>query len=148
MRYRIRDTSHFLDIIDTVNEKGIPDNIILVSFDIVNMFPSIDYVKGMDAVKLVLNTSVSDKPRTECVLEGLQICLYHNNSLFDKKHLLQTNGTATGALNSCSYSEIAINRLDRLIEQEQANNFKERFFFGRYRDDCLVLWNGNKDKLD
>ena len=62
MCYRIRDTSHFLDIIDTINEKGIPDNIILVSFDIVNMFPSIDYVKGMDSVKLVLNTSVSDKP--------------------------------------------------------------------------------------
>ena len=52
------------------------------------------------------------------------------------------------APNSCSYNDIAINRLHRLIEQEQANNFKELFFFERYRDDCLVLWNGNKDRLD
>ena len=38
--------------------------------------------------------------------------LYNNNSTFAKNHLLQTNGTATGVLNSCSYSDIAINRLD------------------------------------
>ena len=74
--------------------------------------------------------------------------LYNNNSIFDKNHLLQTNGTATGVPNSCSYSDIAINRIGQLIEQEQANNFKELFFFGRYRDDCFVLWNGSKDRLD
>ena len=35
-----------------------------------------------------------------------------------------------------------------MIEQEQVNNFKELFFFRRYRDDCIVLWNGSKDRLD
>ena len=110
MRYRIRDTSHLLDIIATINEKGIPDEIILVSFDIVNMFPSIDTVKGRDAVRLELNRRDSNKPSTECVLEGLQICLYNINSLFDRNHLLQTNGTVTDAPNSCSYSDIAVNR--------------------------------------
>ena len=148
MRYKIGDTSHLLDIIDTINETGIPDETILVSFDIVNMFPSIDNVKGMDAVRLALYTRDSNKPSTECVLEVLEICLYNNNSIFDTNHLLQTNGTATGSPNSCSYSDIAINRIDRLIEQEQANNFKELSFFGRYRDDCFVLWNGSKDRLD
>ena len=83
MRYKIRDTSHLLDIIDTINETGIPDETILVSFDIVNMFPSIDNVKGMDAVRLALYTRDSNKPSTECVLEGLEICLYNNNSIFE-----------------------------------------------------------------
>ena len=142
MHYKSRDTSHLLDIIDTINEKGIPDEIILVSFDFVNMFPSIHNVKGMDAVRLTLNTRDSNKPSTECVLEGLEICLYNNDSIFDRNHLLQTNGTATGALN------IAINRFDQLIEQEQAHNFKELFFFGHYRDNCFVLWNSSKDRLD
>ena len=45
------------------------------SFDIVNMFPSIDNVKGMHAVRLALNTRDSNKPPTECFLNGLQICL-------------------------------------------------------------------------
>ena len=84
------------------------------------------------------------KSSTEYVLERLQICLCNNNSLFDKNHLLRTNNTATGAPNSCSYSDIAINRLKRFIEKEQTDNFKEFFFF---RDDCFVLWKGNKDRL-
>ena len=115
MRYKIRGTSHLLDIFDPVNGKGIPDETILVSFDTVNMFLSIDNVKGMDVVRLALYTRDSNKPSTECVLEGLEICLYNNNSIFDKNHLLQTNETATGAPNCCSYSDIAINRIDQLI---------------------------------
>ena len=55
MRYRNRDISHLLDFIDTINEEGMPDEIILVLFDIVNMFPSINNVKGKDAVRLALN---------------------------------------------------------------------------------------------
>ena len=118
-----------------------------MSFDTVNFFPGIDNVKGMEVVRLVLNTRNSRKPSTECVLERLQICLYKNNSLFYKNHLLQTNGTTTGAPNSCSYSDIPINRFNQLIEQEQANNFKELLFFRRYRVNFFVLWNGNKDRL-
>ena len=111
------------------------------------MFPSIDNVKGMEAVRLALNKRDSNKPSTECVLEGLQICLYISNSVCDKNHLLRKKGIVTGTLNSCSYFDIAFNRLDRLIEQEQANNFKELFFLGRYRDNCFVLRNGNEADL-
>ena len=32
---------HLIDILETMNAKGIADNAILVSFDILNMFPSI-----------------------------------------------------------------------------------------------------------
>ena len=35
---RIKNTSHLLDIVDELNENGLPDGVILVSFDIVNMF--------------------------------------------------------------------------------------------------------------
>ena len=56
MRYSIRDISHLLDIIDAIHEKVIPDTTILASFDILNMFPSIDNVKRMDAGRLALNT--------------------------------------------------------------------------------------------
>ena len=111
--YRIRGTSHLLDIIDTISEKGIPDEFILPSLDIVNIFPSINNVKRVDAVRLVLSTRDSNKPSIECVLEGLQSFWYNSNSIFDKNHLLQRNGTATGGPNSCSYSDITINRLDQ-----------------------------------
>ena len=114
----IRDTSHLLDIIDTINEKGVHDETILVSFDIVNIFASINNVKVMKAVRLALNIKVSNKTSTKCVLEGMQIYLYNNNSVFDKNHLLQKIAIETDASNSCSYFGIANNRLDQVIEQE------------------------------
>ena len=74
-----------------------PNDAILGSFDIVNMFPNIDNIKGIKAVKLALRNRPSQKSSTECIIEGLEICLYNINSRFDQDHLLQTNRTATGS---------------------------------------------------
>ena len=53
MRSRIKNTSHLLSIIDEINSKGIPENTILVFFDVVNMFPSIDNQTGIEAVRSI-----------------------------------------------------------------------------------------------
>ena len=50
LKSRIRDTNHMLCIID-----DLPNNSILVSFDVVNMFPSIHNESGLEAVTKVLN---------------------------------------------------------------------------------------------
>jgi hypothetical protein len=42
---RIRDTAHMLEIFDDLNEIGIQEGELLVSFDIINMFPSILIIK-------------------------------------------------------------------------------------------------------
>ena len=85
-----------------------PNEAILVSFDIVNMLPNIGNIKGIEVVKLALQNRPSQKPSTECIIEGLEIYLYNNNSKFDQDHFLQTKRTATGAPNSSSYSDLAI----------------------------------------
>ena len=46
------------------------------------MFPSIDNVKGMQAVRDALETRETLKPSTTCIIEALEICLYNNNSVF------------------------------------------------------------------
>ena len=112
------------------------------------MFPNICNVKGTEAVKLALQNRPSQKPSTECIIEGLRISLYNNNSKFDQDHLLQTNDTASGASNSCSYSDLAIYRLDKVIKNDQINNFHELFFYGRYRDDCFAIWNGSEERIN
>ena len=53
------------------------------------MFPNIDNIKGIEAVKLALQNRPSQKPSTECIIEGLEICLYNNNSKFDHEHYKQ-----------------------------------------------------------
>lgn len=145
---RIKDTQHLLKIIDELNSKELPSDAILVSFDIVNMFPSIDNKMGISAVQKALETREDKTPSTQCILEALEICLTHNNSMFDGKHLIQTNGTAMGAANSCSYSDIAIEEIDNIVMQSKDTSFPELLYFGRYRDDCFSIWRGSINRLE
>ena len=98
---------------------------ILVLFDIVNMFANIDKIRSIESIKLALQNRPSQTLCRECINEGLEICLCNNSSKLDRDHLLQTNGTAIGAPNSCSYFDLAVYRLDKLINKEQINNFSE-----------------------
>ena len=134
-------------MIDTINQNTIPERTLLVSFDIVNMYPSIDNKKGIEAVKSVLDMRPVKKPSTQCIIEALSICLHYNNSVFAGKHLLQVNGTAMGAHNSCSYSDIALRPVDMSVMQSKNDVFSDLLFFGRFRDDCLSLWSGDVRKL-
>ena len=70
-----------------------------------------------------------------------------NNSTFNNTNLLQTNGTATGAPNSCSYSDLAVKPIDDAIFSEKDANFAELLFYWRYRDDCFVIWVGSEERL-
>ena len=112
MPSRIRDSNHLLDIIDNMNSMFLPANAILVSFDIVNMFPNIDNKSGLDAVKSVLLKRSTNTPPVKCILEGLELCVTCNNSIFNHRNFLQTDGTAQGPHMSCSYSDIAMSKFD------------------------------------
>ena len=115
----IKDTSHLSDLIDDINKSSLSDKLILVSFDIINMFPNIDNKKRMEAAHSLLDSRSLQSPSIECIMEGLEICLLNNNSHFANIHLLQTNGTATGAPNSCLYSDIEISHLDKIINEKR-----------------------------
>ena len=87
---RIKNPSEMLDIIDDINNNNmITDSSLLVSFDIVNMIPSIDNVSGLEAVSKMLSNREFDFPPAECILEALTICFECNNSVFDNGFYLR-----------------------------------------------------------
>ena len=146
---RIKDTGHLLDIIDVINANGLPLNPILFTLDIVNMFPSIDNNRGMEAVRNeLIHGRDSLTPSTRCIMEALEICLFNNNSTFGNQNLIQTNGTATGAPNSCSYADLALYPIDKAILDAKATNFNQLCYFGRFRDDCFGIWSGTYDEVN
>ena len=75
MPCRIKDTEHMLNIIDEINNSNLPTNSKLVSFDIVNMFPSIDNKSVLKSVHDTLELRASKFLLTSCVIEAL-ICVY------------------------------------------------------------------------
>ena len=60
-------------------------------------------------------------------MEGLKIYLLKNNSRSANIHLLQINSTAIVELNSGSYSDIAVNQLDKIINEKRVTQFQECF---------------------
>ena len=86
---RIKDTPDMSNIIDMIDDSNVlTEDSVLVSFDIVNMFPSIDYISGLEAVSEILHNREADFPPAECILEALKLRLECRNSVFNEKFYL------------------------------------------------------------
>ena len=98
----------------------------------------------LDAVKSVLLKRSTNTPPVECILEGLELCLTCNNSIFNNRNFLQTDGTAQGSHMSCSYSDIAMSKFDTAALQYHF----QPTLWKRFRDDILTIWTHGSDTLE
>ena len=110
---RIKDNCHMLEVIDDINNSNLRSSAILVSFDVVNRFASIDNNMGIASVRKYLDEKECKDLPTDCVIEALELCLSCNNSVFNTTNYLQTDGTAPGPHMSCSYADTAMAYHDR-----------------------------------
>ena len=66
----IKDTTDLLNKLEDVNKSGpFPAGTLLVSCDVVSMFPNIDNKLGLTAVRKALNARENKFPSTTCILE-------------------------------------------------------------------------------
>ena len=94
---RIQDAQHLLNRVDDLNRNGnLYEKCLLVSFHVVNMFPSIDNKMGIESVNNMLLNRDDTTPSAECIIETLELCLNCKNSIFNNQHYLQVDGTAQG----------------------------------------------------
>ena len=114
------------------------EEVLLVSWDIKAMYPSIDNKLGLEACRDALNTRPEMKPSTECLLEAIKITLECNNSKINGKHYLQIDGTTMGPKNACNYADISVSNIDKKIFCQDDIKY---LCWGRYRNDIFSLWN-------
>ena len=142
----IKDTYHFLKLINDLNTTmQLPVDFKLVTIDIINMFPSISNDKGLKAVKPFLDKRLIKFPSTKCIMDALIICLESNCSQFGDKFITQTEGAATGPRYVCDYADIALAEHDIAISEYDPQSL---LFYGRYRDDVMMIWGGNDKSLN
>ena len=134
-----------LTIIDNLNKSNtLKSDCRLVSFDIINIFSSIDNISGLKAVKSILDARQDQFPPTACIIEALKLCLECYNSIFNNKRFLQSDGTAQGPHMSCSYSDIAIQYFDvKALEYTPAT-----ICWKRFREYIFIVWPHSIDELD
>ena len=110
---RIKDSSEMLTILDNLNiSNTLTSDWRLGSFDVINIFRSVDNISGLKAVKSILDSRQDQFPPTASIIGAVKLCLECNNSIFNDKHFLQSDGTTQGPQMSCSYSDIAIQYFD------------------------------------
>ena len=140
---RIKDINHMLDIIDDLNNLNLHPESVLVSFDIINIFPSIDNKLGINSVIKLLNKRGCKSPPTQCVVEALELCLNCNNSIFNNTNYIRTDSTCQGSPMSFSYSEIAMAGHD---SKALMYDFPPKVL-KRLRDYGFVVWTHGTAKL-
>ena len=101
-------------------------------------------ISGLKTVKSSLDNRQDQFPPTACIIEALKLCLECNNSIFNDKHFLQSDGTAQGPHMSCSYCDIVIQYFDvKALEYTPAT-----ICWKRFRGDIFVVWPHSIDELD
>ena len=53
-------------------------------------------------------------------------------NIYANENSLQTNGTVTGAPNTCSYADIAVGSIDQAIMEQKETAFPEILYFCQY----------------
>ena len=90
----------------------------------------------MEAVRSLLDPRSLKNPSTECIMEGLEICLLHNNSGFANIHLLQI----VLQLEHQTHVLIPIKQLVILIRslmKRELHNFRDYFILV---DIVMTVW--------
>ena len=137
----IKDTTDFIYKIENII---IPDNCLLVSFDVTSLYTNIPNDEG---IKAVARSMTKHKP-PYCPPQGvillLREVLTKNNFTFNGNHYLQVGGTAMGTKLAPSYANIFMGDLEKkLLEGYRL----EPIMWLRFIDDIFALWTHGLDEL-
>ena len=142
--HRFLYTTALLNKIEDINHKFAPfrEGTLLVSWDVISIYPSINNEMGISACKRVLDKRTTLSPSAECLLEAIKITLDCKNSSFNNKYYRQNRGTAMGSHNAYSYADLAMTEIDHKIlnHDDKPKYLVSPPDWSRFRDDCLSPW--------
>ena len=148
----VRDDIDFLKYVPKI----VPQNTLLVSFDIVSLYTNISHDLGIEAINSWLTKYpelIHERFSKEFILESIKIILENNNFYFNDKMYTQVRGTAMGTKFAPTYATLVLAYLEeKLFVQTEMKYGKE---FARYikdnwkgfLDDCFILWTKGEDNL-
>ena len=137
----LEDTRDFLSRI--VN-KIVPDDSILVTFDVVGLYPHIPHDEGIDTMRKFLNEREDRTVSTENLCKLAKIILKHNYFELGEKIFHQLLGTAIGTKFAPPYANIFMAGLEEQLFREYDIT---PLVWLRYLDDIFCVWTEGEQKL-
>ena len=140
----LEDTRDFLCRLNDLPE--IPENAILVTFDVVGLYPNISHEEGIEIMKTFLNERVNKPVSTESLCDLPKLILNGNYfELGDEAYHHILVGTAIGTKFVPTYINIFMAGLERKIFESGEFN---PFVWLHFLDNIFCLWMEGEEKLN
>ena len=123
-----------------------PPGMLLVSFNVVSMYPNITLDHGIRAVRRKLLDRDSEIPSVECIIDAINVIRTCSNIQFKGRHYIPIKGCNQGPKDACGYTNIAMDEVDKFLVDFSFNDLKLDIY-GRYRDDTCIPWLHGIDNL-
>ena len=130
----IRDSQHFLERIKTIG--NIPENAILVTADVVGLYPNVPHQAGLNALKNALEKRDLKKIPTEDLVKMAEFVLKNNLFEFNSKVYQQKSGTVIGTKFAPPYACIYMDEVEQKFLETQD---KKPLIWLRYIDDIFFI---------
>ena len=121
----IKDTGDFLNKIRNIN--ALPENAILVTIDVVGLYPSIPHQTGLEALKEALDNRKTRKVPTGKLVKMAEFVLRNNYFQFSDKMYQQVSGTAISTTFTPPFARIFMDQMESKFLQTK--NFQPFVWF-------------------
>ena len=138
----IRDSNDFINKIK--NLKNIPSNSILVTADVVGLYPSIPHESGLNAIKEALENRARKSVPTSDILKMLKFVLKNNYFEFNGNVKQQLSSKAIGTKCGSPYACIFTDKVGKNFLESQ--KLKLMVWF-QYIDGIFFIWTHGEQKL-
>ena len=138
----LEDTKDFLKRINDIGE--IPSGSLLVTFDVVGLYPHIPHEEGIETIKKYLNLREDQSVSTNSLCDLARIILTENYFELGKDMYHQKLGTAIGTKFAPPYANLFMAGLENKIFSD--TNVQPLLWL-RYLDDIFCIWTDGLEKL-
>jgi hypothetical protein len=141
----VKDTTHFLQLMKKLGK--IPDGALLVTLDVVGLYPNIPLAQGITAAKQALvnfRPGHNVKPSNNTLTKLLDLVLKRNNFTFNGRHYLQLRGTAIGTKLAVGFANNYVGFFERMFVYFY---HKQPHTWLRFIDDVFMIWTHGEDRL-
>ena len=138
----IKDSGDFIKKLKNIDQ--IPQDAIIVTADIVGLYPSIPHDAGLEALRKVLENRENKEISTDDLTKISEFVLKNNYFEFNGKVKKQISGTAIGSKFALLYTYIFMDQVETKFLKTQMQ--KPLVWFS-YIDDVFFIWTYGKEKL-
>ena len=142
----LKDDNDFLRKINELNEKQtIPQDALLVTWDVKSLYTNIPHKKGLEALKTTLENENVSQEMIETILDFSKLVLSCNHFKFLGQNYLQKSGKAMGTKMAPSYADIFMG----IFGKQMLSTYHHKpFIYFRYIDDIFMIWTEGEDSLN